>query len=313
MEFDAITVALFLAAGVRLAVPVVLAALGETLSERAGVFTIGLEGIMLFGAVASAVGLARTGSPVGALAIGAAGGLVAAMVLALGTVLARANQIVMGIGFNLAALGVSSLIRQLALVDGGPLPSLRPVTRMEIPGLADIPVLGRAFFLQSPVFYLTVLVAVLFWWLLRFTRIGLVLRATGESVAATDSAGVPVLRVRFWAAAVTGLMAGLGGAYLCIVASGGTFVDNMTAGRGYLAIAIAIFARWRPLGVLLVGFVLGLMEALQFQGQYFGLGIPTPLLMAAPFVVALIAWVVMGRAGTAPGDLGKPFLRGSAQ
>lgn len=313
MGIDPITIALFLAGGVRLCVPVLLAALGETVSERAGVFTIGLEGLMLFGAVSSAVGLTITGSPIAALAIGAMGGLLAAIVLALGTVMARANQIVMGIGFNLFAVGATSLIRQLVLADITPVGSLRSVTMMKLPWLSDLPVIGRAFFSQSPVFYLAILLALALWAVLRFTRIGLLIRAVGENAGAVDAAGQPVLGLRFGAATFTGLMAGLGGAYLCIVASGGTFVDNMTAGRGYLAIAIAIFARWMPLRVLLVSFALGLLDALQFQGQYLGIDIATPLLMAAPFMIALIAWVVMGRAGTAPGDLGRPFLRGASR
>ncbi|WP_342655240.1 ABC transporter permease [Pseudomonas sp. F3-2] len=312
MDLNSVTIALFLAAGVRMSVPVLLAALGELVSERAGVFTIGLEGLMLFGAVASAVGLAMTGSPVAALAIGMLGGTLAAAVLALGTVLARANQIVMGIGFNLLAMGVTSLIRQMVLVDTPPTGSLRAVTMMKLPWLSDLPVVGRALFSQSPVFYVAVLLAVALWLMFRFTRSGLLLRAAGENASALDAAGQPVLGLRFGAALFTGMLAGLGGAYLCIIASGGTFIDDMTAGRGYLAIAIAIFARWMPLRTLLVAIALGLLEALQFQGQYLGIQIATPLLMATPFVVALVAWIVMGRAGAAPGDLGKPFLRGAA-
>ncbi|MBD1585939.1 ABC transporter permease [Pseudomonas typographi] len=313
MDINAVTLALFLAGGLRLSVPVLLAALGELVSERAGVFTIGLEGLMLFGAVASAVGLAATGSPIAALALGMLGGLLAACVLALGTVLARANQIVMGIGFNVFALGVTSLVRQLVLVDAPPAGALRSVTMMKLPWLSDIPVLGRALFSQSPVFYFAVLLAVALWLMLRFTRLGLLLRAVGENAAAADAAGQPVLRLRFSAAVFTGLLAGLGGAYLCIVASGGTFIDNMTAGRGYLAIAIAIFARWMPLRALLVAVALGLLEALQFQGQYLGIELPAPLLMATPFAIALVAWIAMGRAGAAPADLGRPFLRGEGR
>jgi simple sugar transport system permease protein len=313
MDINSVTIALFLAGGVRLCVPVLLAALGEVVSERAGVLTIGLEGLMLFGAVASAVGLAMTGSPIAALAIGMLGGLLAAAVLALGTVFARANQIVMGIGFNLFAVGVTSLIRQLWLADAPTVGSLRSVTMMKLPWLADLPVVGRALFSQSPVFYLAVLLAITLWVMLRFTRLGLLLRAVGENAAATDAAGHPVLGLRLSATLLTGLLAGLGGAYLCVVASGGIFIDNMTAGRGYLAIAIAIFARWMPLRVLVVAIALGLLEALQFQGQYLGIEIAAPLLMATPFVVALIAWVVMGRAGAAPADLGRPFLRGEGR
>jgi ABC-type uncharacterized transport system permease subunit len=310
MDFNSVTLALFLAAGVRLCVPVLLAALGEGISERAGVFTIGLEGLMLFGAVASAVGLAQTGSPIAALVLGMLGGLVAAAFLALGTVLARANQIVMGIGFNLLAIGVTSLIRQLMLVHTPPPGSLREVTQLKLPWLAELPIVGRALFSQCPVFYVAVVLAVTLWLTLRYTRLGLLLRAVGENAAAVDAAGRPVLGLRLGATLFTGLMAGLGGAYLCVVASGGIFVDNMTAGRGYLAIAVAIFARWMPLRILLVALALGLLEALQFQGQYLGIDIAAPLLMAAPFMVALIAWVAMGRAAAAPADLGKPFLRG---
>jgi ABC-type uncharacterized transport system permease subunit len=309
MGFDTVTLALFLAGGVRLCVPVLLAALGEGVSERAGVFTIGLEGLMLFGAVASAVGLGVTGSPVAALALGMLGGLGAAALLALGTVLARANQIVMGIGFNLFAIGVTSLIRQRVLADTPAAGSLRSVTMLKLPWLSDLPVVGRAVFSQSPVFYLAVLMAVMLWLMFRYTRLGLLLRAVGENAAATDAAGQPVLALRYGAALFTGLMAGLGGAYLCVVACGGIFIDNMTAGRGYLAIAIAIFARWLPGRTLIVALALGLLEALQFQGQYLGIQIATPLLMAAPFAVALGAWVLMGRAGAAPTDLGRPFLR----
>ncbi|MXP57969.1 ABC transporter permease [Pantoea sp. Taur] len=313
MEFNTVTLALFLAGGLRLCVPVLLAALGETISERAGVFTIGLEGLMLFGAASSALGLMWSGSPVLALCVGMLGGCVAALLLALGTVIARANQIVMGIGFNLFAIGATSLMRQLWLSGAPPAGSMRAVSMLKLPGLSDLPVVGRALFSQSPVFYLAVLVALVLWSVLRFSRAGLLLRAVGENALAADAAGHSVLRIRFSATLFTGLMAGLGGAYLCIVASGGTFVDNMTAGRGYLAIAITLFARWMPLRVLLVAMVLGLLEALQFQGQYLGVNIAPSLLMAMPFAVALIAWIMMGKAGAAPGDLGRPFLRGNGR
>ena len=313
MEFNTVTLALFLAGGLRMCVPVLLAALGETISERAGVFTIGLEGLMLFGAASSALGLMWSGSPVLALGAGMLGGCVAALLLALGTVVARANQIVMGIGFNLFAIGATSLMRQLWLSGAPPAGSMRAVSMLKLSGLSDLPVVGRALFSQSPVFYLAVLVALLLWGVLRFSRAGLLLLAVGENALAADAAGHSVLRIRFSATLFTGLMAGLGGAYLCIVASGGTFVDNMTAGRGYLAIAITIFARWMPLRVLVVAMVLGLLEALQFQGQYLGVNIAPSLLMAMPFAVALIAWIMMGKAGAAPADLGRPFLRGNGR
>lgn len=308
MDIDAITIALFLASGVRLCVPVLLAALGELVSERAGVFNIGLEGLMLFGAVFASIGFATTGSPVLGLGTGMLGGAIAAAVLSLVIVMARANQIVVGIGFNLLALGVTSLLRQVFLVDAQT-GSVRSVSTLRLPGLSDLPIVGRAFFSQSPVFYAALVIAVLLWVLFKYTRLGLILRAVGENASAADVSGIPVLPLRTGAVIFTGLMAGLGGAYLCIVASGGVFVDHMTAGRGYLAIAIVIFARWRPIRAVVVAFVLGCLEALQFQGQYLGLDIAPPLLLATPFVVALLAWVLLGKSGAAPKDLGTPFMR----
>lgn len=308
MDIDAITIALFLASGVRLCVPVLLAALGELVSERAGVFNIGLEGLMLFGAVFASIGFATTGSPVLGLGTGMLGGAIAAAVLSLVIVMARANQIVVGIGFNLLALGVTSLLRQVFLVDAQT-GSVRSVSTLRLPGLSDLPIVGRAFFSQSPVFYAALVIAVLLWVLFKYTRLGLILRAVGENASAADVSGIPVLPLRTGAVIFTGLMAGLGGAYLCIVASGGVFVDHMTAGRGYLAIAIVIFARWRPIRAVVVAFVLGCLEALQFQGQYLGLDIAPPLLLATPFVVALLAWVLIGKASAAPKDLGTPFMR----
>lgn len=308
MDIDAITIALFLASGVRLCVPVLLAALGELVSERAGVFNIGLEGLMLFGAVFASIGFATTGSPVLGLGTGMLGGAIAAAILSLVIVMARANQIVVGIGFNLLALGVTSLLRQVFLVDAQT-GSVRSVSTLRLPGLSDLPIVGRAFFSQSPVFYAAVVIAVLLWVLFKYTRLGLILRAVGENASAADVSGIPVLPLRTGAVIFTGLMAGLGGAYLCIVASGGVFVDHMTAGRGYLAIAIVIFARWRPIRAVVVAFVLGCLEALQFQGQYLGLDIAPPLLLATPFVVALLAWVLIGKASAAPKDLGTPFMR----
>lgn len=308
MDIDAITIALFLASGVRLCVPVLLAALGELVSERAGVFNIGLEGLMLFGAVFASIGFATTGSPVLGLGTGMLGGAIAAAVLSLVIVMARANQIVVGIGFNLLALGVTSLLRQVFLVDAQT-GSVRSVSTLRLPGLSDLPIVGRAFFSQSPVFYAALVIAVLLWVLFKYTRLGLILRAVGENASAADVSGIPVLPLRTGAVIFTGLMAGLGGAYLCIIASGGVFVDHITAGRGYLAIAIVIFARWRPIRAVVVAFVLGCLEALQFQGQYLGLDIAPPLLLATPFVVALLAWVLIGKASAAPKDLGTPFMR----
>ncbi len=311
MAIDTIALGLFLASAVRLSGPLLLAALGELVSERAGVFNVGLEGIMLAAAFAAAATTVLTGSPVGGIAAGALCGMAAAGLLALAVVVMRADQVVAGIGFNLLVLGATSLFRQILL--SGPVHSVsvRDVALYRVPVLSGWPIIGRGLFSQSPMLYGAVLIAIVFWLVLRFTRLGLIIRAAGEGATAADAAGLSVTAIRFGAMLVTGLMAGLGGAYLAVVASGGLFIDDLTAGRGYLAIAIAIFGRWNPLWVLLASVLFGCADALQYQGQSMGLAIPPPLLLMLPFVLALLAWVTLGRSASGPTDLGRPFVRGT--
>jgi simple sugar transport system permease protein len=304
------TVALFLASAVRLTVPVLLAALGELVSERAGVFNVGLEGMMLFAAFWAVEGASLTGDPVAGAAIGAVAGALVGLVLGLLVGLLRADQIVAGIGINILALGVTTLLRSELLGS-----QLAPVTAgvlgpAHIPGLADIPVIGHAFFEQSPLFYGAVLLGVALWAFFRYSSPGVVLRASGEGAVAADAAGIPVVRVRVLAVVFTGFLAGLGGAFLAIVSAGGVFVDNMTGGRGYLAIAVAIFGRWQPLWVCVAAFLFGAADALQYQGQALGLELPPSILLMFPFVLALVTWVILGRSKAAPADLGRPFVRG---
>lgn len=310
MVFDAVTVGLLLAGAVRLGAPILLSALGELVSERTGVLNIGLEGIMLLGAFGAVMGLQWTGSPWAGVLAGALWGIAAAALLAVAVAVLRADQIAVGIGFNILALGTTSLLREVALSPAFQSPSLRAVATWRIPYLHEIPIIGRAFFAQSPILYAGVAAAVLIWVVLRYTRLGLVFRAVGEGAAAADAAGISVTAVRFAAIIVTGLLTGIAGAYLTLVASGGTFVDNITGGRGYLAVAVVIFSRWHPLWLLVAAILFGCADALQFQGQAIGLPIPAPLLLMSPFLLALIVWVLLGRSASGPSELGTSFLRG---
>jgi general nucleoside transport system permease protein len=311
VAIDAITISLFLASAVRLASPLLLAALGELVSERAGVFNVGLEGIMLMAAFAAAATTLLSGSPFLGVAGGAAAGVLAAGILAVAVVVCRSDQVVAGIGFNLLALGATSLLRQMLLTNAPQPVSVRDIAVYRIPGLSNLPIVGRAFFSQSPLLYFGVLAAVVMWLVLRGTRAGLLIRAAGEGADAADAAGLSVTAIRLSAMLFTGLMTGLGGAILAIVASGATFVDDLTAGRGYLAIAVAIFGRWHPLWVLLTALLFGCADALQYQGQSMGIAIAPPLLLMLPFILALLAWVAIGRSKSTPADLGRPFLRGT--
>jgi ABC-type uncharacterized transport system permease subunit len=303
------TITIFLASAIRLTGPILVAALGELVSERAGVFNVSLEGMMLLGAFGAVIGVSQTGDVIlGALCGIATGGL-CGVVVGLLVVVLRADQIVTGIGFNFFALGLTIFLYK-ELLSGATKPvAAGPLGPQGIPGLDSLPVLGHSVFLQTPLFYLGVLMVPVLWIFLRYTRPGLMLRSVGEGAAAADAAGIPVLRVRLLAVTFTGLMAGLAGAYLAIVQAGGVFVDNMTGGRGYLAIAIAIFGRWNPPFVLAAALFFGAADALQYQGQAIGLEIPSALLLMFPFVLALLAWALLGRSKVAPLDLGRPFVR----
>ncbi len=299
----------FWASAISLAAPLLLAGLGETFAQRAGVFTIGIEGMMLCGAFSAvamsiATGDVRLGvlsSAVFGAAIGAGYGAA--------VVLSRADQVVVGIGFNLAALGVTSTLRRQLFPDGMSVPEVGVLDRRAIPGISEIPWLGPVLFVQNPAVYLLYVLIPLAAFLLFRTRSGLLVRASGDGARAASSAGVRVLRVRMWVMAVNGSCAGAAGGALVLIDSGGVFVDNMVDGRGYLVLALVMFARWHPAWVAVGAVLFGAADALQFLAQAtFGGNIPTAIFLMAPYLVALIAWVVMGGRSKAPTDLGRPLM-----
>src|ERR687893_774214 len=262
----------FLAAAVRVATPLMLAATGETVTERAGVINLGIEGMMLAGALAATLGATAWGPWAGMMcALGA--GMLLAAVFALLAVGARADQIITGTAITLAAVGLTGTIyREAYGVSGAGLtiPTLSPLA---IPGLARIPVLGPALFAQPAPTYLAFAALPLVWWVLFRTRIGLALRATGESSAMAQAAGVPTRLIRSGATIVGGGFAGLAGASL-VLAQVGSFAEGMTAGRGYVAIAIVVLGRWHPAGVAAAALLFGGATALQFIFQALGTRAP---------------------------------------
>ncbi|HEV8612199.1 MAG TPA: ABC transporter permease [Gemmatimonadales bacterium] len=292
----------FLAAAVRISTPLLLAATGELLNERAGVINLSIEGAMLAGALASAIGAAVGGVWIGALIAVGAGILVAAVfsAVALG---ARADQIITGTAVTLGSVGFTGAIYRSAFGAGGPGLSIPTFGVWSLPGLRDIPVLGPALFEQPVITYLAwILVPCAGWFLFR-SWWGLALRATGESAEAARASGVPVRRVQILATLAGGALAGLAGATL-VLAQVGTFAEKMTAGRGFIAIAIVVLGRWRPGGVFLAALLFGAASALQFAFQALGLALPYQLFLAMPYALALLALAPgMGRA-RAPAGLG---------
>ena len=292
----------FLAASVRVATPLLFAAIGETVTERAGVINLGLEGAMLAGALASALG-ASGGAWAGVAAAALAGAAVAA-VFAGWVVGARVNQIIAGTAVTLACVGLTGTIYRQAYGAGGPGLSLPTLGPLPVPGLSRIPVLGPALFAQPALTYVSLALVPIVWWMLYRTRVGLALRATGEASDLARAAGVPVGRLRFWATVFGGALAGLGGASL-VLAQVGTFAEKMTAGRGYVAIAIVVLGRWHPAGVALAALLFGAATALQFLFQSLGLAVPYQFFLMLPYVLTLLALAgAVGRV-EAPAGLAK--------
>lgn len=297
----------FLLAATSLAVPLALAALGEAVSERAGVINIGLEGSVIWGALGGALaGLA--GGPYAGLAGGAMAGTAAALVFALFAVKLNANQIITGTAVAIGSLGFTGAVFQSRFGATGLALELETVPAWRIPLLADIPLLGSVFFDRAPTFYAACALAPLLWWFLFRTRRGLALRAVGEAPDAAHAAGIGVIRARTLATLFGGLMAGLAGAHLSLVHTG-TFSENMSAGKGFVAVAVVVLGRWNPLAVLAAACFFGTAEALQFVLQAANADLPYPLFLALPYVLSLAALAGWFGRSHAPAALAKPWPR----
>jgi ABC-type uncharacterized transport system permease subunit len=297
----------FLAASIRIATPLLLAALGGILSERAGVFAVGLEGMMLAGAFAGAV-VAWAADSFGAGILAAVGGgaLVGVMV-AVVTVRFRADNMVTGLAANILVAGLTSYLLRAAGQGGRP-PSihLSPLQAWPIPGLADIPLLGPLLFDHPPLTYLAAVGCVLMTFFLSRSQAGLTLRATGENPEAVFASGADPKLVRMFAVIGCGAVAGLGGAVLSLQQVG-TFTDNMTGGRGYLALASLIVGRWTPAGAAAACLVFGAADAFGLRLQTFGLPTSSYVLQMAPYVIALLVLATLGRATRLPAAIGQPL------
>ncbi len=298
----------FFAAAIRIAAPLLLAALGGILSERAGTFAVSLEGQMLSGAFV-AVAVAHTFNNVGlGLAASAGGGMLLALVVAVATVKYRAEHMVTGLAANLLALGLTSFLMRTLL--GGGTGSLR-VPLLEawpVPLLAELPYLGRLLFQQPVLTYLALLAVLPLSVFLFRTRAGLQLRAVGENPGAAFAAGADPDFVRMAAVVGGGAFAGLAGAVLSLQQVG-TFTDGMTAGRGFLALAAIIVGRWMPLGTLVACLVFGAAEALSLRVQAFNLPVSSYVIQMLPYLAALLVLAVLGRTARLPAAIGQPFER----
>jgi general nucleoside transport system permease protein len=297
---------LFLEASVRLGVPLALAAMGEAITERSGVINLGLEGSLIAGALGGALGALAFGSAGLGVVAGAGAGLAVAFVFAAFSVGLGTDQIITGTAITLGGLGLTGAIYQARFGATGTALTLPTLAAAPLPVVSGIPWVGSALFAQAPTAYLAYALAPLLWYFLFRTEWGLELRAVGEEPDAAQAAGVRVRWVRLWAIALGGALAGIAGAHLAL-AHAGTFAENMSAGRGFIAIAVVVLGRWNPVLVLLAALLFGAASALQFLLQAVGLDLPYQLFLAFPYLLTLAAlagWV--GRA-RAPAALALPW------
>ncbi len=298
-----------LATAITAGTPILYAALGELLAERSGILNLGVEGMMLVGAVTGFVFAVRTNDPwVGILAAMLGGGALA-LVHAFLTVTLQANQVVSGLALTLFGTGLSGFIGKPYI--GIPVENaFKPVT---LGFLSDIPVLGPVFFHHDPLVYITYILVPVLWFFIYYTRPGLHLRAVGENPAAADSLGVSVYRVRYLYVTMGGMLAGIGGAYLSL-AYAPTWLENMTAGRGWIAVALVIFSIWNPLRAMLGSYIFGGIDALGFRAQAMGVMIPSFFLKMLPYIFTILVLIMVTRKAMAnrvgtPGALGLPYDR----
>jgi len=297
----------FLSATVRIATPILMAAMGGILIERAGTFAVGLEGMMLSGAFFGVVGAYLSDSIFIGLIAACFGGMLFGLINAIATTRFDTEHMVTGLAANLLALGFTSFALRTVVGRGqAPVihtPLLQPIP---VPYLADIPFIGALLFRQPPLTYLAFAAVIAIAIFLRRTRGGLVLTASGENPLAVFAAGSDPIRTRFKALLAGGVLAGLAGAVLSLQQIG-TFTDGMTGGRGYMALAAVIVGRWLPLGTLAGCLMFGATEALQLRVQAFNLPVSSYVIQMVPYLAALLVLAGIGRTARLPAAIGQPF------
>ncbi|WP_380053713.1 ABC transporter permease [Falsihalocynthiibacter sp. SS001] len=302
MDLSQIQLAALLASLMVAATPILLAAIGEMVVEKAGVLNLGVEGMMITGAVSGFVAAYTTQSPFIGFVVAAGASALLSLIFAFLTLKLMSNQVATGLALTLFGLGLSALIGQSYA-------EVRPpaTAKLEIPVLSDLPFFGRVLFSHDPIVYFSLILLVAVWAFLKYTRLGLVLRAVGENHDAAHALGYKVVRIRVAAIAFGGACAGLGGAHLSLVRVA-QWTDGMTAGAGWIALAIVVFASWKAQRVLFGAYLFGGITVLQLNLQVAGFPVPVEYLSMSPYLITIIVLVLISRSSTAaPASLGKPF------
>ena len=289
--------------------PLVFAALGELVTEKSGVLNLGVEGMMLVGAVTSFIVAATTGDAWLGVGAGIGAGAALSLVFAVLTLSLMANQVAAGLALSLFGVGLSAFVGldYVSIVITG-------ITPLAVPGLSDLPVIGKLLFGHNPLVYLSLALFAAIHWFLYRTRPGLVVRAVGESPQSAHAIGYPVVRIRYLAVMFGGACAGMGGAYLALAYTP-LWTEGMTAGRGWIALALVVFATWRPWRVLAGAYLFGGVTLATFQAQAAGVSVPSQLLAMLPYLATIVVLAIISRDAVtirrnAPASLGKPFHPG---
>ncbi len=288
------------------ATPLVFAATGELVAEKSGVLNLGVEGMMLIGAVFGFAAVTLTGEPLIGLAAAIVMGMLASIIFGVLTLSLLSNQVATGLALTIFGTGLSALVG-LDYVGK----TIEQIRAIHIPVLTDLPIVGRLLFGHDPLVYVSIVLLGVTHWFLKHTRWGMILRAVGDSDHSAHAIGYPVIAIRYAAVAFGGAMAGLGGAYLSLVYTP-LWAEHMTAGRGWIALALVVFASWRPTRVLLGAVLFGGITILQLNAQAAGLGIPASFMSMLPYIATIVVLVLISRDSTrirlnAPACLGKPF------
>ncbi len=299
----------FLSATIRLAAPLLLAALGGILSERAGVLNIGLEGMMLVGAFFGTAGAIWSGNLWIGVLVGMMAGAILAVALGVLSVTLYADQITTGIVLNIFALGLTSFLLRITFgIGGAQKTQTPPLEVVPIPYLSDLPIIGTVLFSHNLLVYLAFLLVGLLTYLLFHTPLGLSIRATGEFAKAADMTGIPVAGIRYACVIASGALAGLGGTFLSL-GHIHVFVDNITQAKGYIALAVVILGRWQPIGALLGALIFGGAEALQFRVYTLKYPIPEQLPVMLPYLLTILVLVGSMKKIRPPAEDGVPYIK----
>lgn len=298
----------YLAAAVKMATPLILAGLGETVSERAGILNISVEANLLAGAFFGFIVHFFTKNLFLGVLAAIFSGTAVSMIHAVLSIKCKANQTTVGLALNFLILGLTSFLFFMAFGQTTELPSCSIIGRTEIPLLAKVPIIGSILFTQDYFVYFALLSVIALYIFFYKTEWGVNLHAVGEHPKAADTAGLNVFQIRYLASFINGILGGLGGAYMTL-GQFGFFIENITAGRGYIALAVVILGRRNPLGVFISALIIGFTEALQYSLQTLGIPIPFQVFTMFPYVVAVVVLLLSIGKSSDPAALGIPYER----